>query len=119
MGGSTGDPSLRKLVLLLFLLYLEQALQGAASLKQRAQTPQHLLCTVSSFQFTVHRDGLSLGFKKIRQGLNGGVFPFLHIRELLSSQTKHKDQRRGRQLAVATLCSTAAQLVVPLCRVPL
>lgn len=34
--------------------------------------------------------------------------------ELLFSQAEQKGQRRGRQLAVATLCSTAAQLGVPL-----
>lgn len=49
------DPSLWELVLLLFLLYMEYTLQGATSLKQRARTPQHPLCTVSSFQFTIHR----------------------------------------------------------------
>lgn len=47
------------------------------------------------------------------------VSPFWHIRELLFSQAEQKDQRRGGQLAVATLCSTAAQLVVPLYCVPL
>lgn len=47
------------------------------------------------------------------------VFPFEHIRELLFSQAEQKDQRRGRHIAVTTLCSTAAQLVVPLCGVPL
>lgn len=59
--GSMDHPYLWELVLSLFLLCLEQALQGATSLKQRAQTPQHLLCTVSSFQFTIHRDHLFTG----------------------------------------------------------